>query len=69
MDDDVAESFLLLTCEQAREDGVGVEAGKAPPDDAAVGVDEGSHAPVANRGKLEVVGGRSAFRSSHFPAL
>ncbi len=51
--DHVAEALLLVAREQAREHRIAIEAGKAPPDDAPVGVDEGGDAPVADRGELE----------------
>ena len=63
--DHVAEALFLLAGQEAREDGIGIKARKAPPDDAAVGIDEGGHASVADCSELEVIGGGIAFLLAH----
>ncbi len=67
--DHVAEALLLVAREQARENGIAVEAGKAPPHDARVGVDERRDATVADRGELEGIHGRKFFGVAHSRSL
>ena len=46
--DDVAKALLFVAGEQTREDRIGIKARKAPPDNAALRVDERGDAPVAD---------------------
>jgi hypothetical protein len=53
MQHDFAEPLFLIACQQSAKHGIGVESRKAPPDDAAFGVDQGSRAAVADRRQVE----------------
>ena len=53
IDDDVAESLLLVARQQAREHRIAVEAREAPPDDARLAVDKCGDATVPDEGKVE----------------
>ena len=52
---DLAEAFLLVAGEQAREHRIGIEAGEAPPHDPGIAVDERGGAAVADQRQVEVL--------------
>ncbi len=52
--DDVAEALFLVTGKQTREHGIGIEARKAPPHDAAGSVDQCSDTAVADWRDVEI---------------
>ncbi len=54
--DDVAKALLFVAGEQTREHRIGIEARKAPPDNAALRVDERSDAPIADGCEVKVSG-------------
>ena len=52
---DLAEAFLFVVGEQAREHRIGIEIGEAPPHDSGVAVDERGGAGVADQRQVEVL--------------
>ena len=54
-EDNVGETLFLVAGEQARENGIAVEAGKAPPENARLGIDQRRGAAVADDGEIEAV--------------
>ena len=59
---DVGEALLLLAGQQAREDGVGIEARKAPPHEAAARIDERRDAAIADQREVERLTAGRLFR-------
>ena len=67
--DDVAEPFLLVACEQPGKYGIGVEAGRAPPDDPGFGVEHRGDAAVSDQREVHVAGWRHAVTASEWSML
>ncbi len=66
---DVAEPFFLVPSQQTRKNGIGIEVGKAPPDDPGVAVDQSRGAAVADQCKIEVLLARLPLRHRHSTLL
>ena len=52
--DDIREPLFLVAGQQPREDRIGVEPRRAPPDDSRVGIDQSRNPAVADEGVIEV---------------
>ena len=50
---DVAEALFVAARQQSRESRIGIEARKAPPDDASARIDQSRRAAVADNGQVE----------------